>query len=252
MLTADTRSPSPGRIAPRHVQGLIFDMGDVLYDATVWRRWLCRLLNHMDVGGNYRSLFAIWDSMLVRAHRGEAEYQPLFREFLVSLGLRPGQIDEITAASDARRRMLEEQTRAYTGVAATLGKLQAAGLRLAVLSDSESTADKLAARLTRLGLGGYFEAVVSSFDLRRTKPDPHCYQAALAAIHSTADNCAFVGHDEDELCGAAAVGLRTFAFNHEPNVTADAYLDRFDGLLDLVAPPAPRARIPLSSQPGVN
>lgn len=24
----------------RNVRGLVFDMGDVLFDATVWRRWL--------------------------------------------------------------------------------------------------------------------------------------------------------------------------------------------------------------------
>lgn len=31
----------------RKTLGLLFDMGDVLYDATVWRRWLLQLLHKM-------------------------------------------------------------------------------------------------------------------------------------------------------------------------------------------------------------
>jgi HAD superfamily hydrolase (TIGR01509 family) len=221
----------------RSLRGLIFDMGDVLYDATVWRRWLWRLLTHMGMTVEYRRLFEAWDrDFLAAVHRGEREYLAAFRDFLGALGLRPGQVDEVVAASHAQRRQLEEHTRAYPGVAATLGKLRAADIRLAVLSDSESTSAQLQDRLGRLGLAGCFSGVVSSFDLRHTKPDRVCYEAAISTVALPANDCAFVGHDADELAGAAAVGLRTVAFNYEPDVIANVYLERFEQLLEHVRP----------------
>ena len=115
---------------------------------------------------------------------------------------------------------------------------------LAVLSDSESTSELLHARLVRLGLGGRFTAVVSSFDLERTKPDPVCYHEALSAIGMRAEQVAFVGHDADEMAGAKAVGLRTLAFNFEPGTKADRYLARFEELLDYTSRRGARYRVP--------
>lgn len=231
---ASTCAAGPGTLALR---GLIFDMGDVLYDATVWRRWLWRLLTHMGMTVDYHRIFETWDrDFLAAVHRGEREYHHAFREFLGRLGMRPGPVDEVEAASHAQRRQLEEQTHAYPGVASTLGELHTAGVRLAVLSDSESTAGQLQERLRRLGLADRFAAVISSFDLHRTKPDPICYQTVVAAIGLSTDECAFVGHDPEELTGAAAVGLRTVAFNYEPGVVANVYLDRFEQLIELVRP----------------
>jgi HAD superfamily hydrolase (TIGR01509 family) len=212
-------------------------MGDILYDATVWRRWLWRLLSHMGIAVDYRCLFELWDrNYLAAVQRGERDYPRAFREFLGSLGLRPGQVDEVEAASHAQRRQLEEHTRAYPGVAPTLDVLRSVGVRLAVLSDSESAADQLRERLRRLGLAGCFAAVVSSFDLRHTKPAPICYQTAVEAIGLSAAECGFVGHDAEELAGAATAGLRTLALNYEPEVVADVYLDRFEQLIELVRP----------------
>jgi hypothetical protein len=49
-----------------------------------------------------------------------------------------------------------------------------------------------------------------------------------------ASEAAFVGHDAEELSGAAAVGMRTIAFNHAADAKADRYLIRFEQLLDVV------------------
>ncbi|HUY36047.1 MAG TPA: HAD family hydrolase [Pirellulales bacterium] len=213
--------------------GLIFDMGDVLYDATVWRRWLIQLLHRMGLHTRYRGFFKLWEQeYLDDVHRGRREYGEAFQAFLLAAGLSRGHIDEVVAASHARKRQIEAGTRALPGVRQTIARLSRQGVVLAVLSDSESTSELLHARLVQLGLGGRFTAVVSSFDLERTKPDPACYQAALTAIGMPAEQVAFVGHDAEELAGAKAVGLRTLAFNFEPGAKADRYLTRFEELLD--------------------
>ncbi|MHB1037408.1 MAG: HAD family hydrolase [Pirellulales bacterium] len=221
---------SPGRI-----RGLVFDMGDVLYDATVWRRWLLQLLARMGLRTGYRSFYRVWDlDYLDDVHCGRRQYAEAFQAFLFSAGLSWAQIDEVQGASQARRRQLEASLRPLPGVREALGQLHAAGVVLSVLSDSESTATVLEKRLERLGLGGLFCAVISSFDLERTKPDSFCYQTALAAMELEAREVAFVGHDADELAGAAAVGMRTIAYNQDPDAQADLCIERFLEIVDMV------------------
>jgi HAD superfamily hydrolase (TIGR01509 family) len=219
----------------RLVQGLLFDMGDVLYDATGWRRWLLQLLARMGLHTHYRTLFRVWDDeFLEDVYRGRREYGEAFQTFLLCLGLSRGQIDEVRAASQARKRELEVHARLLPGVRSTLERLQARGITMAVLSDSEQSGEELRSWLARLGLGGRFSAVLSSIDLEYTKPSPVCYRAALIAMDLPAEQVAFVGHDRDELAGARAVGLRTAAFNYEAGAKADHYLSRFDELMQLV------------------
>lgn len=219
----------------RLVQGLLFDMGDVLYDATGWRRWLLQLLARMGLHTHYRTLFRVWDDeFLDDVYRGRREYGEAFQTFLLSLGLSRGQIDEVQAASSARKRELEVHARLLPGVRSTIERLDARGIQMAVLSNSEQNSDELQSQLARLGLRGRFSAVLSSIDLEYTKPSPVCFRAALTAMDLSAEQVAFVGHDSHELAGARAMGLRTAAFNYEAGAKADHYLTRFDELVQLV------------------
>jgi HAD superfamily hydrolase (TIGR01509 family) len=227
---------------PRPVEGLLFDMGDVLCDATLWRRWLLRVLSQLGLHTSYRSFFHIWDhDFLDDVHRGRREFSEAFQAFLRSVGLSPAQIDEVEAACQARRNEWERTGRLLPGVKSTLGKLHAAGVVMSVLSDSESPGPLLHQRLDRLGLGEMFQVVVSSIDLERIKPDPLCYRTALRAMELPADRVAFVGHDAEELAGAAAVGMPTIAFNYDPDAKADVFIARFEQLLPLVTPRSPKA-----------
>jgi HAD superfamily hydrolase (TIGR01509 family) len=211
-------------------------MGDVLYDATPWRRWLFTLLRQLGVAREYGGLFAQWDRRyLDDVHRGRRDYQDAFVAFLSELGLAAAQIGEICAASAGRKHELAESLRPLPGVRPTLQKLHAEGLLLGVLSDSEDPSPQLWRRLEILGLAESIGAVVSSRDLGCTKPAPEAYRTVLAAMQLTAAQAAFVGHDDDELCGARSVGLRAIAVNHQVDVKADAYLARFEDLQDIVA-----------------
>lgn len=225
------------------VRGLLFDMGDVLYDATIWRRWLLQVLAKMGIHAAYKEFYRVWDEQYLRAvHCGQRDYHEAFCSFLQSLGLARGVIEEIEAASQARRRELVATLRPLPGVRPTLCQLQACGLTLAVLSDSESTAAELRQRLGKLGIDQCFTAVFSSFDLKQTKPAAGNYQAALAAMQLSAEQVAFVGHDAEELAGAAAIGMPTIAFNYDCDVRADVCLERFEELLELFD-----CRVPLSA-----
>lgn len=224
------------------LSGVLFDMGDVLYDATVWRRWLLQVLGRLGVATHYRPFFRVWDQdFLDDVHRGRREYSEALAAFLRHMGLTPGQCDEVEVAALAQRRVCAREARPFPGVRATLGRLRESGCRLGVVSDSESSACELANFLAQLGLANTFDVIVSSIDLGRTKPDPLCYLTALSDLGLDAREAAFVGHDAEELAGARQVGLRTAAFNPEPNAEAEVCLRRFDELATLVrAWPAPR------------
>ena len=228
---------SPKRLAEfgQSIRGIVFDMGDVLYDATVWRRWLLRVLNRMGLHTHYASFYRVWDRTYLEAvHRGERDYDEAFCDFPRAPGLADPQFEDIGAAGRRPRREIEARAGAFPGVRDTIAYLSERGLRLGVLSDSEQTAERLTERLGTFGMEGLFQAVVSSRDLCRTKPDPACYLAALDALELTARETAFVGHDTDEIAGARAMGMPTIAFNYEPTVVADLYVEQFEMLRSFV------------------
>lgn len=232
---ASTRTPAATQSDARQFLGLLFDMGDVLYDATLWRRWLWRLLARIGVSQSYDALFATWDDeYLDAAHRGQIEYAAAFEAFLSSLALSHAQIDEIVAASRIRKRELETEARPMAGVRSTIDRLAALGVPMAIVSDSEHPAAKLEEHLVRLGLAGRFSPIISSRDLGCTKPDPRCYLTALEQLGLSAANVAFVGHDPVELAGARAVGIASIAFNDAPGCEAEIHLRHFRELLAYV------------------
>ena len=220
------------------MDGLLFDMGDVLYDATGWRRWLWKQLVRMGYPFHYTNFWHTWDEQFLSAvHRGERLWQTAFDEFLKQQGLPSGAVQEINCASHYQKQRLESQTKPLLGVIETLEVLHRRGLKLGVLTDSESSATAVGERLERMGLGGLFLSIVSSRDLQQTKPAPACYLAALNELHLSIEQTAFVGHDWDELQGAAQLGLCTIAFNAPPQIPADYHLRRFADLLQVSQQP---------------
>ena len=237
-------SGGPSRtLGKSDIAAVVFDMGDVLFDATLWRRWLLRLLVHMGLDLSYDRFFGTWDrDYLDEVHRGRREYREALESLLRASGLSRAQIDEVEAASQAQRRELEDQLRPMPGVRITLRRLCQTGFALSVLSDSEQPSAQLERRLRQMGLGDVFRTIVSSVEIGHTKPDPICYQTCLDSLNLPATRAVFVGHDADELAGAAAVGMRTVAFNYEPGVAADWHIDRFEELHEIVVCSSDRAK----------
>ena len=227
----------PARL-PSPVNGLLLDTCNVLYDDTIWRRWLLQLLTHLGLHTNYRCFFRIWDRDYLRdVHRGRRPFGEAFGAFLLSAGLSRGQIQEIEATCRARRREQQSSVRPLPGVRATLLQLHQAGLLLGAVGNSEYPASHLCQWLTRFGIGKLFTTVVSSIDLKQSMPERACYLTAIEAMRLPAEQVAFVGHDTAELAGAAAIGMPTIAFNFDRDARADVHLARFDELVDVVGTP---------------
>ena len=232
----------PSACLPRAVRGLLFDFGGVLYDDTVWRRWLLRLLSHVGLHTRYSSFYYVWDRDFASdVHCGRVAFCDAFSAYLRSAGIPPGLVDEVMAACRGVRRDLDESIRPLPGVRCTLARLARMNLILGILSDSELTADQLRLHLAGFAPTETFRAVVSSFDIGRAKPDPGSYQTALRQMGLAPPEVAFVGHEAAELAGARSVGMPTIALSGSPDAQADIHLDRFDQLADVVCVQRPLA-----------
>jgi phosphoglycolate phosphatase-like HAD superfamily hydrolase len=214
--------------------GLIFEMADVLYDATLWRRWLWRLLSQLTIRADYHEFFAAWDrEFLVEVQQGQRGLREAFQAFLAGHGLTRGQIDEIEASCRQRRETVTLDTRPLPGVAATLLSLADEGLQLAVLADAVHTATSLQEQLVALGLSGCFAVVISSFDLGATTAAPIGFETALDRLGLRANEVAYVGRRARGLTVASSIGLRTIAFNQEDRTPTTAVISRFVELVDV-------------------
>jgi FMN phosphatase YigB (HAD superfamily) len=233
-----SRRSQPASACPSgSIRGLLFAIGNVLYDDTVWRRWVTQLLARLGLHADYREFFRIWDQDYVSdVHCGRRKFCEAFEAFLLSRGLSPGQIDELQMACQGRRRHLQTSIRPLPGVRNTLACLHRSGFVLGAVGNADEPSSVLGQQVEHLAGEGLFATIISSIDLKHAMPEPACYLAASQAMKLPAEQVTFVGHGQAELAGAAAVGMRTMAFNCESDVRAETYLRRFEDLLEAVQP----------------
>ena len=101
---------------------------------------------------------------------------------------------------------------ARAGADAALRRLAAAGLRLAVLTNSG--ADGGRRTLERAGLAGHFEAVLGVDAVRSVKPHPSTYRHALDALGAPAGDVLLAAAHDWDVTGAKRAGLRTAFVDH--------------------------------------
>jgi putative hydrolase of the HAD superfamily len=94
---------------------------------------------------------------------------------------------------------------------------RAGQVRTAMLSNmSVELADRI--RRDRL-LDAWFDAVVISGEVRRTKPDPRIYRLCLARLDVEPAHALFVDDRPDNVAAAARLGMRTVHFADDDPVT---------------------------------
>lgn len=214
------------------IKAIIFDMGDILFDATQWRKALHKFLNGLGYEGDFNDMITRWDTFLKRAHLGKAKYYAVFEDFINSLGYAK-EYERIKRFSMKTARSVEENRKLFPHVKDTLRKLKRQGIKLAILTDSESSEEKNRRRLKKLEIDKYFDTVVSSADIGFVKPQRKAFQITLDRLNVRNTEAAFVGHDNDELQGAREAGLMTIAFNCDADVPADHYISHFGKLVGI-------------------
>jgi putative hydrolase of the HAD superfamily len=118
------------------------------------------------------------------------------------------------------------------GVAPALQRLREAGMRLAVVSNSNGTVRGL---LGRLGLLELFEQVLDSAVEGIEKPDPRIFLRALERLETSPDEALFVGDIYNvDVVGGRRAGLRVVLVD-EAGLYEDADCPRVGSLAELAA-----------------
>ena len=74
----------------------------------------------------------------------------------------------------------------------------------------------------RLGIAGYFDAIVASHDarVRSEKPDPHIFNYALTAVGVSAEEAVHVGDTyAADIVGSSNVGIRPILLDRDSTQT---------------------------------
>jgi len=107
--------------------------------------------------------------------------------------------------------------RLQAGTVALIEDLAAAGRPLALLSNAP---DELAEAISELPIAGRFGHLIFSCQLKSAKPDPECYDRALACLGARADEVIFIDDRGENVAAAAALGLQAVHFTSASEVRA--------------------------------
>lgn len=146
-----------------------------------------------------------YQARLARGDSHEDGWSVLMNEVLVRAGV---DADRARAVLPELRRVHDEfyfWRRVPEGLPGALQRARAAGLRLAVVSNSEG---RLASVLERVGLAPYFEFVVDSHFEGVHKPNPEIFRRALVRLEVDGSRALYAGDiPEVDVLGARAAGM---------------------------------------------
>ena len=178
------------------INAIIFDMDGVLIDShpvhrAAWREFLRSL--SLDVRDDDLEYIL-----------GGGTRADILRHFL-------GDLPEVELAEYGRRkdeifRSLEYEIRPAPGVIAFLSELEQLGLARAVATSASEI--RTASTIERMGLGGYFDAVITAADVVAGKPNPRVYQLACERMNVRGVNALAFDDAPAGVIAARAAGLR--------------------------------------------
>lgn len=148
--------------------------------------------------------------VVMRTHHdgGFSWHHQMYRRLLELSGTRgdTASLDAAAATILREHRLSNAWRRIGAGVRESLERLRAAGLKLAIVSNSEGTLEQM---LVEIDLRRLFEVVLDSSVVGLTKPDPRIYHLALERLGVTAADAIMVGDSPSaDVDGALAVGIR--------------------------------------------
>ena len=212
---------------PGQIRALIFDAGDILYYRPERGVKFATFLKEqgLEISPTHTQQKK---AIEYKAYRGEIDHDE-YREAIVQMY----GICQPELVARGKQALIDDDANVafFEGVPETLLALKAQGYMLGIVTD---TANSISAKLSwfeRGGFGHVWDSIISSMDIGTRKPDPRIYQAALRQLGLTCDQAVFVGHRASELAGARSVGMRTIAFNYDPDASADFYIENFADLL---------------------
>jgi HAD superfamily hydrolase (TIGR01509 family) len=178
------------------IRGIVFDMDGVLIDShpvhrAAWREFMRSLSVHV----SDRDLAFILEG---------GTRTDILRHFL-------GDLPQVELIEYGRRkdeifRSLEHQIRPAPGILTFLRDLERLELARAVATSASEI--RTSSTIERMGLGGYFDAVITAADVAVGKPDPTVYQLACERMNVSPGNALAFDDAPAGVLAARSAGLR--------------------------------------------
>jgi putative hydrolase of the HAD superfamily len=173
------------------------------------------LARSLGLTASYSDLLRAWTQASEQLDRRSAadgrEYSmdDAARACLLQLLGRPAEPAEVTALAQCYLAEWNTGVSYPAGMPRTVAALRSR-YRLAVVSNTHDSA-LVPAHLAAMGIGGCFDAVITSIDVGWRKPDPRIYTAALTRLGIRADAAIFAGDTfEADYAGPARSGLLAY------------------------------------------
>lgn len=234
---------APVARSSRPVTAVVMELAGVLYDDTLWPRWLWQQLGRLGLQSPFEAFWQVFQlEHLPPAYAGRVTFWQALAAYLSEVGFSRGRIEEVQIAAEARRRQWETELRPLPGVASTLSQLSARRIPLLILTNASCDGQQLRRRLRTLGLESHFQEVVSSIDLGAALPHERAWQTAVERLGRPPAQLALLSRNSQVLAGAGQAGLLPVSVHGPLPVSGALQIDRFADLLDILPPPENRSR----------
>jgi HAD superfamily hydrolase (TIGR01509 family) len=187
-------------------QAVIFDLDGVLAD-TEGLKGEAHTATVRGLGGDAPA--SIYEQCMGRSH------DAVERVFMKAGGVLAAQETYAATFSQIYAELLEQGVAAVPGSQSLLQRLTEFGYRLALVTSSRTWMTRRV--LTKTGLDGFFEVIVTAADVTSAKPAPDCYRLALQRLHLTPDRAIALEDTEAGIEAASAAGLRVIGLRHRLN-----------------------------------
>jgi putative hydrolase of the HAD superfamily len=194
----------------RRPAALLLDAGDTLifFDG----RALAEVLSELGVSADPARLEQgqlvakqRYQALVASGGQHEDGWSVIVRTTLISAGVAEARVPELLAPIRRAHDAFYLWRRVPAGLPEALGRARAAGIKLAVVSNSEG---KLEYVLRRVGLAQCFDAILDSQLEGVQKPDSEIFLRAVQRCGTTVDRALMAGDIPDvDLRGAAAAGI---------------------------------------------
>ncbi len=143
----------------------------------------------------------------------------IFEVLLKEYGIR----EDVSAMVERRKGIYESRVRGgelkeMPGVREFLRALRALGIRTAIVSGSHRS--NVNAALETLGLGGYFDLIVSGDDIKLRKPDPGPFLLAARMLGLAPAECIGIEDSRSGIIAVKAAGMTLVCIQSHPSVDA--------------------------------
>jgi FMN phosphatase YigB (HAD superfamily) len=218
------------------IKAVLYDLGDILFEAHHWRRWMWKKLREMTgQKWTFREFYNLYESWIKNVYEGRVTYEDNYLNFLKSLNF--ANPDEFLTISMDKKKFIEKNRKLFPSVKKTLKDLDDAGIMNIIITDNEKSSVRVRNEvIQQFNIDLFIHKIYTSFDLGKTKPDPSFFSYILSDLGLKKNRVIFVGHDMDEINGTKEFGIKVIEFNNylRYKTNADYKIRKFSQISDII------------------